>query len=250
MATCSSILAWIIPWTEETGGLQSKGSQRVGHNRATNTFTFTWGRVHPLNPSPVFCEPARMRCVDTGVRATRLYSFPSWWELCKLLSKCHFQKEKKLTYVQWAHIRDLMGIPGGSVGKECNCYAEDARVSGLILGFGEIPWRRARQPTLVVLPGESHGLRSLGSAVHTITYWTWLKQLSMHIPTKEGSTGWPSSVKGSENWHHWNTKHWNKRAKLRAKAVHALEGHKPELSELSFLLGRKHLLSGSHATSH
>ena len=62
-----------------------------------------------------------------------------------------------------------MGIPGGSVGKECNCYAEDARVSGLILGFGEIPWRRARQPTLVVLPGESHGLRSLGSAVHTIT---------------------------------------------------------------------------------
>ena len=29
MATHSSILAWNIPWTEETGGLQSKGSQRV-----------------------------------------------------------------------------------------------------------------------------------------------------------------------------------------------------------------------------
>ena len=32
MATHSSILVWEIPWTEEPGGLQSMGSQRVGHN--------------------------------------------------------------------------------------------------------------------------------------------------------------------------------------------------------------------------
>ena len=32
MATHSSILAWKIPWTEEPGGLQSMGSQKVGHN--------------------------------------------------------------------------------------------------------------------------------------------------------------------------------------------------------------------------
>ena len=32
MATHSSILAWKIPWTEETGRLQSMGSQRVGHD--------------------------------------------------------------------------------------------------------------------------------------------------------------------------------------------------------------------------
>ena len=31
MATHSSILAWKIPLTEEPGGLQSMGSQRVGH---------------------------------------------------------------------------------------------------------------------------------------------------------------------------------------------------------------------------
>ena len=31
METHSSILAWEIPWTEEPGGLQSMGSQRVGH---------------------------------------------------------------------------------------------------------------------------------------------------------------------------------------------------------------------------
>ena len=32
MATHSSILAWRIPWTEEPGGLQSIGSQRIGPN--------------------------------------------------------------------------------------------------------------------------------------------------------------------------------------------------------------------------
>ena len=36
MATHSSILAWRIPWTEEPGGLQSMGSQRVGHDWATS----------------------------------------------------------------------------------------------------------------------------------------------------------------------------------------------------------------------
>ena len=32
LATHSSILAWEIPWTEESGGLQSTGLQRVGHD--------------------------------------------------------------------------------------------------------------------------------------------------------------------------------------------------------------------------
>ena len=34
MATLSSILAWRIPWTEEAGGLQFIGTQKVGHNLA------------------------------------------------------------------------------------------------------------------------------------------------------------------------------------------------------------------------
>ena len=37
MVTHSRILAWEIPWTEEPGGLQSMGLQRVGHN---------WARMH------------------------------------------------------------------------------------------------------------------------------------------------------------------------------------------------------------
>ena len=39
MATHSSILAWRIPWTEEPGGLQSMGSQKIEHDLATNTRT-------------------------------------------------------------------------------------------------------------------------------------------------------------------------------------------------------------------
>ena len=35
MATHFSILAWEIPWTEEPGGLQFMGSQRVGHDLET-----------------------------------------------------------------------------------------------------------------------------------------------------------------------------------------------------------------------
>ena len=41
MATHSSILAWRIPWTEEPGGLQSMGSQRVGHEWVT-ILTYTY----------------------------------------------------------------------------------------------------------------------------------------------------------------------------------------------------------------
>ena len=55
MATHSSILAWEISWTEETGRLQSMGSWRVGHNWATSLSLFTfmlWRRK--WQPTPVF----------------------------------------------------------------------------------------------------------------------------------------------------------------------------------------------------
>ena len=42
MAIHSSILAWKIPWMEETGRLQSVGSQRVRHDWATSLFPASW----------------------------------------------------------------------------------------------------------------------------------------------------------------------------------------------------------------
>ena len=47
MVSHSSILAWRIPWTEEPCRLQSMGSQRVGHDWVTNTFTFLKGLEDP-----------------------------------------------------------------------------------------------------------------------------------------------------------------------------------------------------------
>ena len=52
MATHSSILAWEIPWTEEPGGLQSLGSQRVGHDweRLTHRRSRPPGKLLSLYP--------------------------------------------------------------------------------------------------------------------------------------------------------------------------------------------------------
>ena len=46
MATHSSILAWRIPWTEEPGRLQSVGSQRVGYDWATFTYSLMYRHLY------------------------------------------------------------------------------------------------------------------------------------------------------------------------------------------------------------
>ena len=53
MAAHSSTLASKIPWMEEPGGLQSMGSLRVGHDRATSLSLFTfmhWSRKWQSTP--------------------------------------------------------------------------------------------------------------------------------------------------------------------------------------------------------
>ena len=56
MATQSSILAWKIPWTKEPGGLQSMGSQRVGHAWVTNTHSVI-SSVQSLSCVRLFATP-------------------------------------------------------------------------------------------------------------------------------------------------------------------------------------------------
>ena len=58
MATYFSILAWRIPWREVPDGLQSMGSQRVGHDWVTNTFIFT---IHFRS----FISPHRVRVISS-----------------------------------------------------------------------------------------------------------------------------------------------------------------------------------------
>ena len=60
MATHSSILAWRIPWTEEPGGLQSMGLQRVRHDWVTNTHTMNlvqFSSVQSLSRVWLFVTP-------------------------------------------------------------------------------------------------------------------------------------------------------------------------------------------------
>ena len=88
MATHSSTLAWKIPWTEESGRLQSMGSLRVGHDWATSLSLFTfmhWRRK--WQPTPVFlpgesqgrgaCWAAVYGVVQSRTRLKRLSSSSS-----------------------------------------------------------------------------------------------------------------------------------------------------------------------------
>ena len=98
MAIHSSILAWRIPWTEGSGGLQSTGSQ--SQTRLSNT-SFTFLPFTTFSSRTSFYSPAQM--------------------------------VKRLP-TMWTHIQSLVG---------------------------KIPWRGKWQPTPVLLPGKSHGWRSL-----------------------------------------------------------------------------------------
>ena len=62
MATHSSILAWQIPWTEEPGGLQARGSQRVDMTEHTCT-----------------------QCPKSRVEATGLLTAPEAWPQSSIL---------------------------------------------------------------------------------------------------------------------------------------------------------------------
>jgi len=55
----------------------------------------------------------------------------------------------------------LLGLPRWLSSEESACNEGDTGDMGSILGLGRFPRRRARQPTLAFLPGESHGQRSL-----------------------------------------------------------------------------------------
>ena len=84
MAPHSSTLAWRIPWTEEPGRLQSVGSLRVGHNRATSLSLFTfvhWRRK--WQPTPVFL-PGESQ--DGGAWRAAIYGVAQSWARLKRLS--------------------------------------------------------------------------------------------------------------------------------------------------------------------
>ena len=72
MATHSSILAWRIAWTEESGGLPSMGSHRVGHDIVTTQARWPHPHISKRKSSHVFCLTLGLRGEVLGVCALRL----------------------------------------------------------------------------------------------------------------------------------------------------------------------------------
>ena len=161
MAPHSSTLSWKIPWMEEPGRLQSMGSLRVRHNWATSLSLFTfmhWRRQwHP----PLQC--LAWRIPGTGEPG----GLPS-------------MGSHRVGH-DWS---DLAAAAGGASGKEPTCQCRRLKKHLFDPWAGEIPWRRAWQPTSVFLPGASRGRGAWWVTVHRIKKsWTWLKQLITHIPS-------------------------------------------------------------------
>ena len=88
MATHSSILGWRIPWKEEPGRLQSKGSQRVGHDWAT--FTFSVG----LDESQAGIKIARRNTNNLRYADGNILMAKSEEELRSLLMRAKKEVEK------------------------------------------------------------------------------------------------------------------------------------------------------------
>ena len=100
MATHSSILAWKTPWTEESGGLHSMGSQRVRHDWSNLALTYMIVMVNcglrkafsylPVNPSPYWtsvwgCELHRCFWLTPVIW---LFPLPPFFPLAAALSVC------------------------------------------------------------------------------------------------------------------------------------------------------------------
>ena len=79
-----------------------------------------------------------------------------------------------------------LGLPGRTSGKEHVCQCKRCKRHGFGPWVGKIPGRRARQPSPVFLPRESHGQRSLAT-VHGAAK----SQTRQHTPHTHTHTHWP-----------------------------------------------------------
>ena len=116
MAPHSSTLAWTTPWMEEPGGLQSMGSQRVGHDWATNTLltydsvssTVKWYCYHILWRRQWHLTPVLLPGKSHGCRS--LVGYSPWGR-------------QELDTTEWLHFHFLPSCNGEGNGNplQCSC---------------------------------------------------------------------------------------------------------------------------------
>ena len=85
MATHSSILPWRIPWTEEPGRLQFIGLQGVGHDWATNIFTFRYQEM--LKEGPISKLQSRSLLTSKGKTQWAILLGCIWLQNCQVAPK-------------------------------------------------------------------------------------------------------------------------------------------------------------------
>ena len=143
MATHSSIFAWTIPWTEESGGLQPRKSQRVRHN---------WARLH---------EPAM---ANTWYTYSPIFHHTLSWHYSSITALCP----------------DLAsGSPGGASGKKPTCQCRRHGTHTWIRSLGqEEPLEEAMATHSSILAQripwteEPEGLQFIGS--QRVGHWSGL----------------------------------------------------------------------------
>ena len=128
MATHSSILAWRIPGMGEPGGLPSMGSHRVRHDR--NDLAAAAAAASPIK------EKKCIRLLDKGHFIQVYCSREEGLDLTPLKLRASLVAQR---------LKRLPGMP-----------------ETWVRSLGQkVPWRRQWQPAPVLLPGKSHGGRSL-----------------------------------------------------------------------------------------
>ena len=154
MATHSSVLAWRIPGKGEPGGLPFMGAHRVGHDWSDLAAAAATWNTHflPLTQLHLACLPD----ICLAVHSSRFYSSCPSTPLqthsmfsSRGSSDCHHQRHCHHT---------------------CSSSCPHSQIDGKLPGGGSVrpskwtetfPWRRQWQSTPVLLPGKSHGQRSL-----------------------------------------------------------------------------------------
>ena len=151
-ATHASILAWRTPWTEESGGLRSMGSQRVGHDWATDTFIFTFHQQ--------------------GLAETVLFYLPFLWNDI-------FQ-----SFAMFITFGSQLSKPGGEVSRESRHTARGRPMSLLQLAPCNVGKVLKHAPTKVTCKSRETSLRSTTSQ-HNIKMLKSIKITSYKMLIKE-----------------------------------------------------------------
>ena len=161
-ATHSSIFAWRIPWTEEPGGLQSRGLQRVRHNWSDSARMYSTGTTTQYIITYMGKNLKRNRYLYMFNWITLLYT----WKQHNTVNQLYFNNNNNNNEI---------------VGKESAYNAGDTGDKGLIPGLGSFPGGENSKSFRYSCLKNSMDRRAWRAVVHGVSKsWTWLSTHGEH----------------------------------------------------------------------